>query len=83
MHRFITEKKYFYKQLARLNYICDDTKALIDDVETKIIKEPGVDLQDTEKLINVTKERSTESTDAPFRLLDQQLEEQFIELINI
>lgn len=34
-------------------------------------------------MINVTKERSTEQTDAPFRILDKQLEEQFIELINI
>ena len=56
---------------------------MIDDVQTKIIKDKNVDLQDTEKLINVTKERSTESTDQPFRILDKQLEEQFIELINI
>ena len=82
--KYVADKKFFDKQLAKLNYICEDTKRLIDDVETKIIKDPTVDLQNTEKLINVTKVRQTLSVDhQKTKLLDKQLEEQFIELINI
>lgn len=42
-----------------------------------------MDLQDTENIINVTRERNTELTDAPNMAADKALEEVFIELINI
>lgn len=70
-HKFVSDRQNFNKQLAKLNYICEDTKTLIDDVQTRIIKDNSIDLQDTEKLINVTKERSTEQTDQPFKILDK------------
>lgn len=51
---FVKDKKFFDEQLAKSHYLCEDTKILIPDVVTKIIKDPNVDLQQTDKLINVT-----------------------------
>ena len=42
-----------------------------------------MDLQDTEKIINVTSERNTEIVDETNRAADKELEEVFKELINI
>ena len=61
--RFIRDKRVFDAHLASQNYICDETKQLIDEVETKIIKDQTKGPLNTEHLINVTQERSTEMSD--------------------
>lgn len=81
--KFIEEKRHFDRQLERSNYICEDTKNLLPHVVTHIIKDPGIDLQNTEKIINVTSERNTEIVDEINRAADKELEEVFKELINI
>lgn len=49
--KFKRDKLMFEKQLQSLNYFKADTMALIPDVDTRIIKEEGMSLTDTEQII--------------------------------
>lgn len=48
--------------------------ALIPDVDTKIIKEDGMNLADTEQIIQCTVARTTEEADAVWNVYDKDLE---------
>lgn len=81
--KFVQDKKYFDKVLERLSHIADDGLTLIPNVVTKIIKDPGINSRDIDKIINVTKEKNTEQEEDEFCVVDKQLECAFIDLINM
>ena len=54
---------------------------LIPNVVTTVVKDPSQ--TNPEQIIRVTKERSSEVTDAPNKAADKSLEEVFKEMINI
>lgn len=82
LHKYIEDKKYFDKVLQRLNHVADGSKQLIDKLETKIIKDSDDTHMDTEKIIQVTQERSSEQIDQKYNAADKALEYQFQDLLN-
>lgn len=79
--KYKEDKLVFDGVIERMNHITESTLMLIPNVVTTVVKDPAQ--TNPEQIIRVTKERSSEVTDAPNKAADKSLEEVFKEMINI